>query len=198
MPISNAIYQLTQIHPLKHESEMALESILKTFDYEKNTIFLKEGHVSRYIYFINKGLVRIFYYKQEKEITEWIACDKEFFLSIKSFYEQKPSILQFHAIENCQLVGIPYSDFLHLCSQFHDIESLHRKLITFSLLLSQERMDSIQFETARQRYEKFIALRPDIIKRVPLTYISSYLGITLETLSRIRGKNKFYFQKNII
>lgn len=184
----NAVNQLLKIHPLKSESKAALMGILKVFEIEKNTIFLKEGHVGRYIYYINKGLVRIFYNKHEKDITEWIACDNEFFLSIKSFYENAPSTLQFQAIENTELVGIPNDAFMQLCSQFHDIETLHRKLITISLLLSQERMDSIQFETAQQRYDKFIAVRPNIIQRVPLTYIASFLGITLETLSRIRGK----------
>jgi hypothetical protein len=62
-------------------------------------------------------------------------------------------------------------------------------MVTLSLILSQQRMDSIQFETALQRYEKLLSASPDIIKRVPLTYIASFLGVTLETLSRIRSQH---------
>jgi hypothetical protein len=74
-----------------------------------------------------------------------------------------------------------------LADRYHEVERLLRKMVTGSLILSQVRMDSIQFETAHQRYERLLTTYPEIIKRVPLTYIASFLGVTLETLSRIRS-----------
>jgi hypothetical protein len=68
------------------------------------------------------------------------------------------------------------------------VERLLRKMVTSSLILSQERMRSIQFETAQQRYQKLLKHSPQIIQQVPLSYIASFLGITLETLSRIRAQ----------
>jgi hypothetical protein len=76
---------------------------------------------------------------------------------------------------------------MKLADQHHDIERLLRKMVTGSLILSQIRMDSIQFETAQQRYERLLKTSPQIIQRVPLSYIASFLGVTLETLSRIRS-----------
>jgi hypothetical protein len=74
-----------------------------------------------------------------------------------------------------------------LADKHHEIERLLRKMVTGSLILSQIRMESIQFETAHQRYERLVKESPDIIKRVPLSFIASFLGVTLETLSRIRS-----------
>ncbi len=76
---------------------------------------------------------------------------------------------------------------MRLSDQYHDIEKLFRKMLSRSLILSQYRMDSIQFETAQTRYENLLKKYPEMIQRVPLSYIASYLGITQETLSRIRS-----------
>jgi CRP-like cAMP-binding protein len=83
--------------------------------------------------------------------------------------------------------GIHHNDFMSLADQYHDVERLLRKMVTASLILSQIRMDSIQFETAQQRYDRLLKTSPQIIQRVPVSYIASFLGITPETLSRIRS-----------
>ena len=131
--------------------------------------------------------LHLFYRKNEKEITEWIATDQQFFLSITSFFQRTPSTLIIHTLEASEVYGIHHDDFMRLADQYHDIERLLRKMVTGSLILSQIRMDSIQFETAQQRYERLLKTSPQIIQRVPLSYIASFLGVTLETLSRIRS-----------
>ena len=153
----------------------------------KDHFLVREHEVCDYIFFIKKGMARIYYYKNEKEITEWIAKDEEFFLSIISFFERKSSRLIIQVLEPAEVMGIHYNDLTRLASQYHEIETLFRKMLTFSLILSQYRMDSIQFETAQQRYDKLMKDSPQIIQRVPLSYIASFLGVTLETLSRIRS-----------
>ena len=153
----------------------------------KEYYLVRQYEVCDYIFFIKKGMARIYYYKNEKEITEWIAKDEEFFLSIISFFERKPSRLIIQVLEPAEVMGIHYNDLTRLASQYHEIETLFRKMLTFSLILSQYRMDSIQFETAQQRYDKLMKDSPQIIQRVPLSYIASFLGVTLETLSRIRS-----------
>ncbi len=182
------IEKLNTMSALSAESKAALAQIIEKVTFAKHDFILKEGKISDYFYFLKKGTIRIFYRKHDKEVTEWLALDEEFFLSIASFYERSPSHLAIQTLEETTLFVIPYDGFMSLCAQYHDIETLHRKMLTLCLLLSQSRIDSIQFETAQQRYEKLIRLRPDLIKKVPLTYIASFLGITLETLSRIRGK----------
>ena len=153
----------------------------------KDHHILREHEVCDYIFFIRKGIARIYYYKNGKEITEWFATDEQFFLSITSFFNRTPSRLSIHTLEPAEVMGIHHNDLMRLASQYHEVETLFRKMMTSSLILSQYRMDSIQFETAQQRYEGLVKNSPQIIKRVPLSYIASFLGVTLETLSRIRS-----------
>ena len=187
---------ITSISPLSEESSKAFLGAWKYWNTPKDFFLLKENAVSEYIYFIKKGVARIYYYKnpragdpagRRKEITEWLALDEQFFLSITSFFQRTPSHLIIQTIEPSEVYGIHHDDFMRLADKYHDVERLLRKMVTGSLILSQVRMDSIQFESAQQRYEKLLVKSPQIVQRVPLTYIASFLGITLETLSRIRS-----------
>ena len=188
---------ITSVSPLSDESMSAFVNTWKHWSTPKDFFLLKENTVSDYIYFIKKGVARIYYYKNArpadpfgrgKEITEWIALDDQFFLSITSFFQRVPSYLIIQTIEPSEVYGIHHDDFMNLADKYHDVERLLRKMVTLSLILSQVRMDSIQFESAQQRYEKLLQTTPQIVQRVPLTYIASFLGITLETLSRIRSQ----------
>ena len=153
----------------------------------KDHFLVREYAIADYIFFIKKGIARIYYYKKGKEITEWIATDGTFFLSITSFLERIPGKLIIQTIEPAEVYGIHYNDLHALAARYHDIETLFRKMMSRSLIMSQERMESIQFETAEERYLKLVNSQPHLIQRVPLMYIASYLGVTLETLSRIRA-----------
>jgi CRP-like cAMP-binding protein len=184
-PLEKAIADLS---PLSPESGIAFLNAWQYWATPKDHLLLREQSISDYFYFIQKGVARIYYYKNDKEITEWIAMDGQFFLSITSFFEQTPSHLIIQTIEPSEVYGIHHNDFMALADKYHDIEKLLRKMITRSLIMSQVRMDSIQFETAQQRYEGLLKNTPNILKRVPLSYIASFLGITLETLSRIRSQ----------
>jgi CRP-like cAMP-binding protein len=178
---------ITTISPLSPESRDAFLNGWKHWSVPKDYFLVREHTVSDYIYFIEKGIARIYYYKNDKEITEWIAMDEQFFLSITSFFERTPSHLTIQTLEPSEVYGIHHSDFMALADKHHEIERLLRKMVTGSLILSQVRMDSIQFETAQQRYERLLKVSPNIIQRVPLSFIASFLGVTLETLSRIRS-----------
>jgi CRP-like cAMP-binding protein len=178
---------ITEISSLSRESKEAFLQAWQQWSVPKQHILLREHSIADYIFFIEKGVARIYYYKNDKEITEWIALDKQFFLSITSFFERKPTHLIIETLEPSIVYGIHHNDLMELADKYHDVEKLLRKMVTLSLILSQVRMDSIQFETAQQRYEKLLKNSPGIIQRVPLSYIASFLGITLEHLSRIRS-----------
>lgn len=183
----NLLGAITNISPLSAESREDFISSWKHWSVPKDQVLLREHTISDYIYFIDKGVARIFYHKNEREITEWLALDQEFFLSITSFFNRVPSYLIIQTLEPSEVYGIHHNDFMALADKHHDIERLLRKMVTSSLILSQERMDSIQFETAQQRYERLLRTHPKIVQRVPVSYIASFLGITPETLSRIRS-----------
>lgn len=153
----------------------------------KDHFLVREHAVADYIFFVQKGLARIYYHKKGREITEWLAADGTFFLSITSFFQRTPGKLIIQSLEPSEIMGIHYNDLHALAAQYHDIETLYRKMLAGSLILSQERMESIQFETAEDRYKRLITNNPHFLQRVPLTYIASFLGVTLETLSRIRA-----------
>lgn len=178
---------ITSISPLSPDSMKNFLNAWKHWTVPKDHFLLREQHVSDYFYFIEKGITRIYYYKNGKEITEWIAMDSQFFLSITSFFQRQPSHLIIQTLETSEVFGIDHNSFMALADNHHEIERLLRKIVTGSLILSQIRMQSIQFETAHHRYEKLLKDSPDIIKRVPLSFIASFLGVTLETLSRIRS-----------
>ncbi len=179
--------EVTAISVLSTASESDFFAAWKYWEVPKDHFLLRDQSISDYIYFIKKGVARIFYHKNEKEITEWIAMDKQFFLSISSFFQRAPSHLAIQTLEPSQVYGIHHNDLMALADKYHDVEKLLRKMVTGSLILSQIRMDAIQFETAQQRYQRLLKTSPGIIQRVPLSYIASFLGITLETLSRIRS-----------
>jgi CRP-like cAMP-binding protein len=179
--------KISDISPLSPEIMKIFLAQWQRWSVPKDHFLVREKEVADYIFFITKGVARIYYHKAEKEITEWIAMDEEFFLSIISFFKRTPSRLIIHTLEPAEVMGIHYNDLTRLASQYHEVETLFRKMMTGSLILSQYRMESIQFESAQQRYEKLMKDSPQIIRRVPLSYIASFLGVTLETLSRIRS-----------
>jgi len=178
---------IQKISSLNAESREAFLAAWKHWSTPKDHYLVREHTIADYLFFIQKGVARIYYYKNDKEITEWIALDEQFFLSITSFFERKPSHLIIQTIEPSEVYGIHHNDFMALADQYHDVERLLRKMVTGSLILSQQRMDSIQFESAQQRYDRLLKNSPNIIQRVPVSYIASFLGVTLETLSRIRS-----------
>lgn len=179
--------EISKLSVLSPEVMQVFLNAWQRWQVPKDHFLVREHEVCDYIFFIKKGVARIYYYKNEKEITEWIALDEQFFLSIISFFERKPSRLIIQVLEPSEVMGIHYNDLTGLARQYHEVETLFRKMMTGSLISSQYRMDSIQFETAQQRYEGLRKNSPHILKRVPLSYIASFLGITLETLSRIRS-----------
>lgn len=181
---------LTEISLLSPQSGQDFLSAWQRWTFSKDDILLQENVVSDYLYFVERGVVRIYYHKNGKEVTEWLTTDGNFFVSIVSFFERTPSRLIIHIPEPSIIYGIHHNDLMSLADKYHDVEKLLRKMLTTSLILSQYRMDSIQFESAAQRYENLLKHSPEIIRRVPLSYIASFLGITLETLSRIRSNKK--------
>lgn len=179
---------IERISTLNGDSRTDFFAAWKMWEVTKDHLLLRENTISDYIYYIEKGVARIYYNKDNKEVTEWIALEDQFFLSITSFFNRTPSHLIIQAIQPSYIYGIHHDQFMKLANEYHDVERLLRKMVTSSLILSQERMRSIQFETAQQRYQKLLKHSPQIIQQVPLSYIASFLGITLETLSRIRAQ----------
>ena len=163
-----------------------LESILVPMKFAKNELVLKEGETCTNIYWVVKGLVRQFYFKNDKEVTEYMATENTIVMCIESLFREQPTVLQIKALEPTILIAIPKADLEAEDMKSVNIQILFRKILEESLILSQHHADMLRFETAQDRYQKLVKNQPQLILRAPLVYIASYLQMTPETLSRVR------------
>ena len=171
---------------MTHEELDLLESILVPMKYAKNEMILREGETCTNIYWVVKGLVRQFYYKNGKELTEYMATENSIVMCIESLFLEQPTHLQIKAIEPSVLIAIPKTDLEAVAMKSVNIQILYRKILEESLILSQIHADMLRFESAQDRYQKLIKRQPQLVLRAPLVYIASYLQMTPETLSRVR------------
>ena len=167
-----------------------LEDIVSHFEREevpKNSILVREGQVCSKLYFVKKGVGRTYYLKEDgKEVTQWFFVEGKFMSSIESFFQQSPGIYYLEMLEDSTLYSITRENLDLLFARYHNMEKLGRLLSTEMLTRVVNKLSAIQFQTARERYDYMLSEFPDIANRVPLGYIASYLGMTQETLSRIR------------
>lgn len=191
MRIENIIDQISKNYsPLTLECQQELYTNASILSLEKGFVLIKEGEYSDKTYYVLKGCTRAYYLKDGKDITDWLAFENEFINSICSYFLYKPSPHYIELLEDSILVELTRNQIEKLANKYHCFERLIRTVVTKTMLSQQEKISSIQFYNAKQKYENILVFRPDIIHRVPLTHIASYLGITLETLSRVRKLKK--------
>ncbi|MBQ6406051.1 MAG: Crp/Fnr family transcriptional regulator [Prevotella sp.] len=171
---------------MTHDELDVLESILVPMKFQKGEFILKEGEVCTNIYWVVKGLIRQFYFKNDKELTEHMAIENTICMSIESLFKEQPSHLQIQAIEPTILFALPKSRLEHEAVRNTNIQMLYRKILEESLIMSQIKADMLRFEPAPERYAKLVKRSPQLVLRAPLVYIASYLQMTPETLSRVR------------
>ena len=164
-----------------------LESLLVPIKYGKGEKILQEGEVCRNISYIEKGLVRQFYFKNGKEVTEHLGVDHSICMCIKSLFKEEPSRLQVEALEPTLVYALPKAKLEAAAMRNVNIQMLYRKILEESLIQSQIHADLVRFESAPNRYKRLCDLSPQVVLRAPLTYIANYLQMTPETLSRIRS-----------
>jgi len=164
-----------------------LESLLVPIKYGKGEKILQEGEVCRNISYIEKGLVRQFYFKNGKEVTEHLGVDHSIFMCIESLFKEEPTRLQVEALEPTLVYALPKAKLEAASMRNVNIQMLYRKILEESLIQSQIHADLVRFESAPNRYKRLCDLSPQVVLRAPLTYIANYLQMTPETLSRIRS-----------
>ena len=171
---------------MTHDELDILESVLVPMKYAKGEIILNEGDVCSNIYWIVKGLVRQYYYKNGKELTEYMAVENSIMMSIESLFKEKPSMQLMQALEPTIIYAMPKAELEAVAMRSVNIQILYRKILEESLIISQLRADMLRFESAQDRYQKLVKSSPQLVLRAPLVYIASYLQMTPETLSRVR------------
>ncbi|MFT4093723.1 MAG: Crp/Fnr family transcriptional regulator [Niabella sp.] len=172
-----------------HLSDRANEALVRCLEekiFSKNDYLIRQGRICTHFYFVQYGALRGFYQSNNKEITHWFGFENTFVTSFHSYITNQPAVENIQFLEDSILWAISKKDLTSLFNEFHEIERAVRIIYEQYYIQLEERYVNAQFKTAAQLYTDLLKRAPHILDRVPLGYISSYLGITQETLSRIR------------
>ena len=172
---------------MAHDELDILESILVPMKFARGEKVVESGDVSDAIYYVERGMVREFYFKNNKSVTEYLAADGTIVMSIESLFREEPSKLVIEALEPTLVYALPKKRLEEVALHNVNIQILYRKILEESLIISQRRADLLRFESAIDRYLKLCKLNPKVIMKAPLVYVASYLQMTPETLSRVRS-----------
>ena len=156
----------------------------------KKTIFLKVNEIENTISFVESGVVRLFMPKEnpDKEITFGFSFNNQFVSAYDSFLTQKPSAYQLQALTETTLLSITHSDLQDVYKTTQIGNLIGRLTAERLFLLKSKREQNLLNLTAEQRYVKLFKERPELLRVIPLKYISSYIGVTAQALSRIRKR----------
>lgn len=182
------IVYIKQYVELSEAAEQAILQIASFKEVPKGEVILKEGKTCKHMYFLTTGTVRTYFYLKGKDITHWIYPDQMLFTSWTSFILQKPATEYLETIEDASFVSIPYDNWQNLYLKFPELERFGRLIIEEQMAMIDEFYKGYYFLTAKEKYNLLIDAYPSIVQRANLGYIASMLGISQETLSRIRGK----------
>lgn len=180
---------LHHIHPLPEQSQLALQENITEIAFTKGHILLKANRVEPNIYFIKNGLVRA-YVQRDNEVTFWFGKEGETIISMKSYVEEKPGYETIELLEDCELYELKTENLKKLFNEDVHIANWGRKFAEKELIKTEERLISKQFQNASERYKDLMKDHPELLRRVQLGHIASYLGITQVSLSRIRAEFK--------
>ena len=181
---------IDQIATISEEDWDFFRSKLQRRTLPKKTIFLKINQIENHISFIESGVVRLFIPKEnpEKEITFGFSFKDQFVSAYDSFLTQKPSLYQLQTLTETSVLSITYKDLqaVYKTTQIGDL--IGRLTAERLFLIKSKREQNLLNLSAEERYLKLFKERPELLKIIPLKYISSYIGVTAQALSRIRKR----------
>jgi CRP-like cAMP-binding protein len=173
--------------PLGDEAWADLKKVIEPKELKRKEHFLYQGDICKHLGFITKGYVRLYFVKDGDEITKDFNFENSFCGSYASFSLKQPSRFNIIAMEQVKLYMLGREDLFQLFDKYPSLQKLGRLSMEYMFIRKEMREASFLLDTAEQRYEDLLKQYPKITQRVPLKYLASYLGITAETLSRIRG-----------
>lgn len=175
-------------HPLNDEIEKRINQDTFPVSYKKNKYLVSPGDPNKFLFLIVKGIVRGFIKDGDTEVTTWISKEDEVVGTIRNLWVESDSEEYLQALEDVDLIGIPHVLSNYLFENFTEANIVGRKLMELYYRSAEERAYICRISSAEKRYKRFLVSFPDLINRVSLKYIASFLAIRLETLSRIRTK----------
>ena len=182
---------LESYYPLDEELKVLLSRTLKRKNLRKKDFLLRAGNVCENIYFIEEGLLRCFYMKEEKEVCSWFMKEGDVAIAVTSFFKQIPSYEWIQALEDTVLEYISFQELHHALRHFPSFNFIRAAILEKYYILSEDRLYSMRMHSAAERFDYIYEHYLELVQRVPSMYIASYLGITKEHLSLIKGKMEY-------
>lgn len=181
---------LNTVSPISKEAMDFLDKNTTLLSIEKKKFLLKPGAIVTDFYFIIKGVIHGFIKEGDKQITTWINEEEEIVSSIRNLGTNKPCEEYLQALEDCVLIAIPIAITEEAFEVYPETNAVARRLWEDNYRGAEERAYLGRIPSAEKKYKKFIEKNPNLMNRIPLKYIASYLGMTVETLCRIRARQK--------
>jgi len=183
------LQQIKQIEQLSDEEEKLFIAHVKPRLYKKGEFLFKEGDYCKKIYIIESGLARLFYFSEQgKEVTIWFSIESFYVTAIDSFMKKTPTRYYCEVLENSMVYEITQESFEQLFNTSHSLAKFSFRTLFDLITHLINNIDSLKFQTAKEKYIRLQKQQPSIFQKVPLQYIASYIGITPETLSRLRAE----------
>ena len=182
------VNRINQYTLLSKTAESDFLSKLKSISYKKGELITKEGQICRQLYFINVGLVKQYYYHNDRLFVLRFFSENNIFTTLDSFLKQSPADFMTVALEDTSVTYIDHEDVQELAKNHHSFETFLRNLFSFAAFTLLNRIKEMFNNDALGLYESFTKNNSHLLQRISLGDIASYIGISQVTLSRIRAK----------
>ncbi len=176
------------IRKISPEAQKGLDELMVYKEVGKESFLLAEEQVCQNCFLIEEGVARKFTYSGDKEFTTELYFKDDLAVSFESFCYQKPSTEYIQAITDLKVIQINFNSFQKLKSEFPELVQLDLVIAEYYTIWLEKRFMEFRTQSATERYRNLLTREPRFLKHLKLTIIASYLGISLETLSRIRSK----------
>ena len=186
--MEKVISYLKRLHPLSGSLEAELRNRCRFSKKEKNEFLVFEGEICRNAWYLQKGLVRCYYKREDYEVTTWFMEEDNAVVLYKSLFGEKKSLFSVQALENCELYSIHYQDIQALYIKCPEVKAFHTIIAERYSNLKDLKIRATSMLTASQRYQYFEKHFPHLLNRVKLEYIASYLDMDIRTLTKARKR----------
>jgi len=173
---------------INQESLSNVAALFEEDHLEKTDYFVKQGQYCKKLSFLKSGLMRVFAATEKKEITQWISTENYFITDLSSLMFDTPARWNIEALTDCELYTISSENYRRIGKLVPEWDQLEKLFLSKCFLTLEDRVFSFLSMTAEERYNTLFQMNSELFNQVPLQYIASMLGMTPETLSRIRKK----------
>lgn len=189
MKLSQLSIAINSICPVDASAQEAIQQIVKQKTLPRGAVLVTEGQITDEVHFIEKGLIRAFYYKGRKEITSWMAHEGRFIWPLPSYLLRQPSPDNIQVLETATILSINRQDLEQLKQRYNVFDALECRIMERYIVLYDFRVRILLLKS-EERLEAYRKAFPDLYQRVPLRYIATYLGVDPSTISRVRSGYK--------